>query len=177
MNIFKEPYTPGRVRTSGRWQDRSDIAETTMYIQTDNTEVNPNSLGPAIAMLVATIGISFAWWPILFLNIIALAIWTVFPATRPIWRERVGYQIQRFGKTRGPEVNWDLYNKNSLYQDAVKEWLEAVRSSDNLMVNWSQWNKYLTRMERLAKGPDQEKVLVPNMEYLMQLEKAMGELR
>lgn len=151
MSILKEPYRSGAVATTYHDWDHDSIAEKKITIQSNENIFNLDRLLYALALLGVTAGLSFLWLPFLLLNLLTIAVWSIFPKTRITTQRQSTYLVQDghddYCRKRhiAPNINWRLYNGNQIYKDAVIEWLDAVRLTDDVKINRDDWGEYLSK--------------------------------
>lgn len=170
MSLLKEKFDPTQYKLWESSKNYPSLSKRYIILQTGKSQVNAIGLVFFGALLAGSVGLSLLWIPILLINAATILCWIVWPITRPINQKRDGYfrssgtPGEYFSKQYGPTINWNLYDADELYSDAVHEWFQAVRDSGDVRIHEDQWSDYLNQTQSLttrasaSKRPDFEKL-------------------
>lgn len=170
MSILKEPYDPGYLY---QWKNSNLFPKHFVQIQLKETEPNWVSIGSSAIMLATFTGLSFLWWPALLFNILILIAWVAFPSSRVIHHQRANYlvrdEIRYAAQWKMPAIDYNAC-EHPIYDDAVNDWIEAVRQSGDVSIHRDSWQKYLNQAKSLA---GQQLDLKPDFEKLKIIKELM----
>lgn len=180
MSLIRQKHNPSFYSFDYKYQGYPNIQETWISIETGKSKVDAGNIAGAGFIFAASALISLVWWPILFANLITLIVWIAVPLLRPIPQEekrylyRDGTDYQNNPKIKGPVINWKLEN-DPLYKDAINDWLEEVRVTNNIGTNKDDWTKYFRRVEKIIGKEKAIKAPGPNFEKIKVLEELLKE--
>lgn len=170
MNLFKEKFDPTQYAFWESDKNYPSLSKKYIVLQTGKSQVNVPGLISFGVLFAGSVGLSLLWMPILLINAVIILCWIIWPSTRLINQERNDYfrssgiPGQYLSKQFGPIINWNLYDADELYSDAVHEWFRAVRDSGDICIHEDEWSDYLDQTQSLtthasaSKRPDFEKL-------------------
>ena len=179
MTLLSQPFNPMYVKFTHKDRDYSSLYKRYMIIHAGKTKVNwVGVIGAGLfAGGVVTLTLTTTWL-MAFLSLLLILLWIVAPQTRIRNQKKRSFLRQngkddyRFGARSGPKVNWDLVENNVIYADAVKDWLNAVRRANSIVINQTKWTKFLDETEKLV-GTALKPELEPDFERLNALKELM----
>lgn len=181
MSLFKENYDPSHVSFHHTDKNYRSLYKRYMLIHANDTKFNVASIAGSTAFVggVTLLAIHTSWL-LAFLGTLLIVLWMVAPRTRLRVQKKMTFVRQNgtddypYRTKHGPTIAWNLAETNSVYREAVTEWLSAVRTSDNISVKQEKWSKYLRETEKLVA--EQTPGLEPDFEKLKILKQLMGSI-
>ena len=179
MTLLSQPFDPMYVKFTHQNVNYNNLYKRHMIIHSGKTKVNWfGVIGAGLfAGGVATLTLTTTWL-MAFLGVLLILLWIVAPQTRIRTQKKRSFLRQnrkddyRLSVRSGPEVNWDLAENNEIYADAVKDWLNAVRVANSIVINQTKWTKFLDETEKLV-GTTLKSELEPNFEQLNTLKELL----
>lgn len=180
MSLIRQKHDPGFYSFEYKYEGYENIQEDWINIETGKSYVNVVNVVGAGVILGASTLIALAWWPILFASLLILIAWMVVPVLRPIGQKKSRYLYRNgsdfYGdpKMEGPVINWQL-KKEPLYKEAINEWLEDVRLTNNIGTNKDAWTEYFERVQSIMSKEKASRATGPNFEKIKVLEELLKE--
>lgn len=180
MSLISQPFNPMYVKFTHSDRDYSTLYKRHMEIHSGKLKnnwigiVGAGSFIGGVAVLALT-----TTWLMAFLSLLLILLWIVAPRTRlrtqgiVVFLRQKGRDDYAYHNHHGPKINWNLVEDNEIYAEAVKDWLNAVRKSNSIVINKSKWIKFLDETEKLVTEKTINPELEPDFERLNTLKELM----